>query len=238
MRKRFCMKHFFSIVLVTLLLMSCSNGQTPNSLSAKAFAEKLQEFPDAPIIDVRTAGEFSGGHLDRARNYDWNDPQFEHHIQTLDKSKPVFVYCLSGGRSSAAASNMRSNGFKEVYELEGGLMQWRSENLPLSTGPNVKSSGMTRAEFQEMIRSGQTTLVDFYAEWCVPCSKMEPYLREISADPKLQVKVIRINVDENQVLCQELGISSIPVLHIYKDRKITWTNTGFIEKEAVLKALE
>ncbi|WP_294679893.1 thioredoxin domain-containing protein [uncultured Fluviicola sp.] len=232
------MKQLFSIALVTLLLMSCSHSQTQNSLSAKAFAEKLKALPEAPVIDVRTAEEFSSGHLQNAVNYDWNGSQFEAQIKTLDKSKPVFVYCLSGGRSAAAASKMRADGFSEVYELEGGMMKWRNENLPETTNDQVSSTGMSEQDFQSLLNSDKTILIDFYADWCIPCKKMEPYLNDISKEQKNTLTLIRINVEENQELCQKLGISAIPVLQVYKNRKMTWTNTGFIEKETVLKALE
>jgi thioredoxin 1 len=231
------MKQFFSIALLTLLLIGCSNGQTQNTLSAKAFETKLKEVPEATILDVRTPAEFSNGHLNNALNYDWNGSQFDQQIKTLDKSKPVFVYCLSGGRSSAAASKMRSDGFKAVYELEGGLMRWRSENLPETTTNQVVSTGMTKQAFDALLISDKVILIDFYADWCVPCKKMEPYLKEISDELTNSVTVIRINADENQSLCKELGINAIPVLQVYKDQKMTWSNTGFIEKKAVLKHL-
>ena len=226
------------MALVTLLLMSCSHSQTQSSLSAKAFAEKLKALPEAPVIDVRTAEEFSSGHLKNAVNYDWNGSQFEEQIQTLDKSKPVFVYCLSGGRSAAAASKMRADGFKEVYEMEGGMMKWRNENLPETTNDQVSSTGMSEQDFQSLLNSDKIVLIDFYADWCVPCKKMEPYLNEISKEQKNTVTLIRINVEENQELCRKLGISAIPVLQVYRNKKMTWTHTGFVEKEPVLKALE
>ena len=135
---------------------------------------------------------------------------------------------------------MRSSGFTDVYEMEGGMMQWRSEKLPetRSSATKVTPSGMNRQAFDALINSDKTVLVDFYAEWCIPCKKMEPYLREISTDLKNTVVVIRINADENPDLCRELGINAIPVLQVYKNKKMTWTNTGFVEKEAVLKQLE
>lgn len=232
------MKKLLSITLLTLILISCSNGQTTGSLSASQFSAKLKELPDAPILDVRTPEEFSNGHLKNARNYDWNGAEFEQQIGSLDKSNPVFVYCLSGGRSAAAAGKMRADGFKEVYELEGGLMQWRSKNLPETTSNESLSKGMSKQDFEGLINSDKLVLIDFYADWCVPCKKMEPYLNEISTELKNMVTVIRINVDENQALCKELGISAIPVLQVYKNKKITWTNTGFIEKEEVLQHLK
>lgn len=232
------MKKILSIVFLTTVLLSCSNGQTQHTLSARTFAEKINELPNGTILDVRTPEEFSNGHLENALNYDWNGSEFEQQIASLDKSKPVFVYCLSGGRSSAAAGKMRSIGFKEVYELEGGIMQWRSQNLPETTNNQVSSTGMSEQSFQTLLDSDKLVLIDFYADWCVPCKKMEPYLNEISKEQKNTVTLVRINVEENQELCKKLGISAIPVLQVYKDKKMTWTNTGLVEKDEILKHLK
>lgn len=127
------------------LLFSCSNGQTQNSkLTATDFAEKIKKEPSIPVVDVRTPEEFSKGHIQNAKNIDWNGNDFQIKISKLDKSKPVFIYCLSGGRSSAAASQMRSDGFKEVYELSGGIMKWRAADLPETTDNTTSSSDMSK----------------------------------------------------------------------------------------------
>ena len=121
------MRKLLSIAFIAMLFYSCSNGQNNStyktSLSATEFASKIKELPPATILDVRTADEFSKGHLINALNYDWNGSEFDKQIAPLDKSKPVFVYCLSGGRSSSAASKMRSDGFAQVYEMDGGIMK-------------------------------------------------------------------------------------------------------------------
>ena len=202
------------------------------------FAEKLKEMPTATIIDVRTIDEFSKGHLANALNYDWNEIEFDKQISSLDKSKPVFVYCLSGGRSSSAASKMRSEGFKTVYELDGGIMKWRSANLPETTDITVKSDEMSKEEFDALLNTDKIVLIDFYADWCAPCKKMKPYLDEISKDMADKVVVIRINADDNQALCKELKIDALPVLQIYKNKNLNWINTGFIDKAEVLSKLQ
>lgn len=235
------MRKLFSIVLVAILFNSCTTGQTQNTntnLSATEFATKIKELPTAPIVDVRTPDEFSKGHLVNALNYDWNGSEFEKQIAPLDKSKPVFVYCLSGGRSSAAASKMRSDGFKEVYELSGGIMKWRGANLPETTDNIVVSNGMSRQQFDALINSDKLVLIDFYADWCAPCKKMKPYLEEISKDMADKVVVIRINADDNQSLCKELKIDALPVLQLYKNKTLSWSNNGFIEKAEVVKQLQ
>lgn len=228
---------FFTFAM--LLFIGCNQVQSQNtSLSAKEFAAKLKELPSAPIIDVRTVGEFSGGHIQNALNIDWNGDNFQTEVSKLDKSKPVFVYCLSGGRSSAAAAQMRADGFKQVYELTGGMMKWRAAGLPETTNSEApKSAGMTKAQFDSLIVSNKTVLIDFYADWCAPCKKMKPYLDEISKEMAANVVVIRINADDNAALCKELGVDALPVLQVYKKGKMTWSYKGYIGKEEVVKQL-
>jgi rhodanese-related sulfurtransferase len=120
------------LLFVIAFAAGCSQGQNKNVLAPQAFADKMKATTESTLIDVRTPEEFSEGHLAGARNYDWNGGHFEHQVMGLDKSKPVFVYCLKGGRSAAAASRLRDMGFKEVYELEGGTAKWQSAKLPLT----------------------------------------------------------------------------------------------------------
>ncbi len=127
-----------AIIAGVSTIYSCTNAQTltykPN-LTPIEFSEKIKSLPDAPIIDVRTPGEFAEGHLFNAMNYNWNGDSFDQQIAGLDKSKPVLVYCRSGSRSAAAATHMRELGFKEVYEMDGGFVSWRKADLPETTNP-------------------------------------------------------------------------------------------------------
>jgi len=237
------MTKYLSIILATVAIVfnSCTNGQsTPSgpSIPAIEFSKKIAELPDAPIIDVRTPGEFSQGHLQNAINYDISQSGFENQITSLDKSKPVLVYCLTGSRSTYAVRYMQSIGFKEVFELNGGMMKWRAANLPETTDKALASTGMSKQQFDNLLVTDKLVLIDYYADWCAPCKKMKPYLDEISRDMADKVVVVRINADESRALCKELKIDAIPVLQIYKNKTLIWTNTGFIEKEAVVKQLK
>lgn len=127
------MRKLFILLLISILVHGCATGQTKNGagkLSATEFSRKIDELSTELILDVRSPGEFSTGHLQNAINWDWNGSDFDKQLSTLDKSKPVFVYCQAGGRSSSAADKMRSVGFKQVYEMEGGIRKWREANLP------------------------------------------------------------------------------------------------------------
>lgn len=77
------------------------------------------------LVDVRTAREFGGGHIKGAKNFDLFSPaQFKTGFETLDKRKPVYVYCQSGGRSQKAARKLVGMGFEEIIDLAGGYGAW------------------------------------------------------------------------------------------------------------------
>lgn len=238
------MKKYIIIALsaFTIILNSCSTGQSQNSktnLTAVEFAEKIKNLPNAPIIDVRTPDEFSGGHLQNAQNIDVSGSDFQQQIETLDKSRPVFVYCLSGGRSASAATAMREAGFKEVYELDGGIMKWRGANLPETTSlATTKTTGMSKADYEKIFDTDKVVLVDFYADWCGPCKQMKPDIDAISNEMAEKVTVVRINADDNIELCKELKIDALPTLKVYKKKTLTWTNVGYIDRAGIVGQIQ
>lgn len=127
-----------AIVAAASSMLTFGYAQTTTSkskLSPLGFSEKMKALPSAPVLDVRTPAEFAEGHLTNALNYDWNGSAFDKQIAGLDKSKPVLVYCRSGSRSAAAAAHMRAIGFTEVYEMDGGFVDWRNANLPETKSP-------------------------------------------------------------------------------------------------------
>ena len=77
------------------------------------------------LVDVRTPAEFAAGHIPEAVNIDVRGENFESQVQsTLDKERPVAVYCRSGARSKTAARALTEKGFR-VYELNNGFMNWK-----------------------------------------------------------------------------------------------------------------
>ena len=85
------------------------------------------------ILDVRTPWEFSNEHIKGAKNLDLTDPDFEKKISELDKEKTTFIYCKSGIRSSKVMNLMRNSSFTHVYNIYGGLEEWKKQKLPIET---------------------------------------------------------------------------------------------------------
>ena len=130
------MKNFpiLSLLLLLFSFTACSSGNsaaTKNATDGKIaiadFKNKLANTPNAQLVDVRTPAEVSKGSLEGAVNIDFRSTDFATQINTLDKSKPVFIFCQSGGRSGKSYKKMKELGFSEVYDMEGGYGAWSNQ---------------------------------------------------------------------------------------------------------------
>jgi len=91
---------------------------------------------------------------------------------------------------------------------------------------------------QEVLKSDQPVLVDFWAPWCGPCQAMGPIIDELAKEFEGKAKVGKLNVDENSKIAEDFGIMSIPSLKIFKDGKVAQEFTGVQVKETLKNALE
>lgn len=229
------MKHCF-LLLLTIAMLVTARGQTV-SLPVQQFQKELAAPDPKTILDVRTPDEYTSGHLAGSVNINWNDSSFNEKAGLLSKDQPVYVYCLSGGRSAKAAAYLRSKGFKPVYEMEGGMLKWRAAKLPEEKTAAARGL-FSKTDFEKALQTDKLVLVDFYAEWCGPCKKMEPYLKEIARDKAATVTVLRIDIDKSPELADALKIDALPVLHIYKKGALQWSHLGYITKDKVLPNLK
>ena len=106
-----------------------ANEPSLKQISPQDFSAKLNE--DVVLIDIRTLDEFNAGHIAGAENLDFYSPQFSSNLDALDKDKTYLIYCRTSSRSSQALNMMRTLGFREVYELEGGIVSWSNHNFPV-----------------------------------------------------------------------------------------------------------
>ena len=189
------------------------------------------------VLDVRTDGEYKSGHIKNTLQADWNNKtQFNERIQYVDKDKPVYIYCLAGGRSAAAAGWMRKNGFNNVVELEGGINAWKKAEKPLEGASTEKQ--MTVEEYWVNIPKDKTTLVDFGAKWCPPCVKMEPVLEELQSTKDLNFLLIKVDGGIHTDVMNALNIEPIPFFIIYKNGKEVWRKQGMVSKEELLAQIK
>ena len=99
-------------------------GIIAKNVSAEEFKDLITGRADAILLDVRTPDEVAQGVIKNAANIDFYDGSFMTALDKLDKSKPVLIYCRSGRRSGVAMSKMSELGFTEIYNLQGGIIEW------------------------------------------------------------------------------------------------------------------
>jgi len=115
-------KNFMS--LISSIVSAVAGSNDVNNLTPDEFEEKFKD-KNCVVLDVRTRGEFSSGYIRGAKNINFLSANFRNEISKLDKNKTYLVYCASGGRSAAACKIMTDLGFKEVYNLKGGIYGWK-----------------------------------------------------------------------------------------------------------------
>ena len=222
------MKYFLSAFL--FMITACSlNGQQANAINPDAFL-KAMSAGKIQVLDVRTADEYKSGHINNALQANWLDKnEFNDRTSHLDKNKTVYIYCLSGGRSGAAAEVLRTKGYN-VINLEGGINAWKRESKPLvGVDPNAKQTSM--ASYEGQVRSTNIVLVDFGAEWCPPCKKMEPVLDAFMKQNNKKLTLVKTDGGIETALMKSLKVEALPTFILYKNGKEVKRKQGLVTQE-------
>jgi thioredoxin len=225
-----------SLILLSFLFISCQgqSSKSAQTIVVKLFAEKLKSTENPQLVDVRTPEEYRSEHISNAVNVNWNGSDFVTKVNTYDKSKAIFVYCKVGGRSGQAAAKLAELGFKEVYNLEGGIMKWNASG---NAKPSGKIIGICDQEYNELINSNNKVMIDFNAKWCAPCQKMKPYILKLQSEMADKIKIVPLDADENKTIVDFLKLDGLPVIIIYENGKEVWRNVGYISEEELRKHL-
>jgi thiol-disulfide isomerase/thioredoxin len=163
----------------------------------------------------------------------WNDnKEFTERVSSLDKNKPVYVYCMSGPRSQAAGEWLRNNGFTNVVELKGGFSNWKVTGKPSEGTPDTKQ--MTIEEYTQQITGKEYVLVDFGAEWCPPCKKMEPIIHEFTA-ANPGIFFFKIDGGIHTDVMKQLNAEGLPTFILLKNGQEVWRHKGILSKEELEK---
>lgn len=225
----------FTKQIVLLFFLTCSGHFFAQKIDLvpKSFQDSIQT-RQVQLLDVRTSNEYNQGHIAGALQADWNNfDQFKERVASLDKQKPLYIYCLAGSRSAAAQDWLTKEGFQTVINLRGGINSWKLEDLPLEGKKEVEQLSMN--EFMASLPADKTVLVDIGAEWCPPCKKMNPILDELSAEG---YSVIRVDGGSQTQLAKELGAAVFPTFISFRNGKEIKRSTGACSKEALKKLLE
>ena len=223
-------KFLFALGIANIFLACNSNAQQVN-LSVDEFQKAIAQ-SNIQLLDVRTPSEYQSGHLKGALLADWTNPnEFQTRAKALDKSKPVYTYCLSGGRSGAASEWLRQNGYT-AYNLSGGMSAWKRADKPVEQAVEVAQISME--EYLAQIPKDKTVLVDFGAVWCPPCKKMAPVLDSLVKTNGSQFLLVKIDGGQQTSICKQMNVDAFPTFIVYIQGKETWRKQGIVEAKELL----
>jgi len=120
------LKYILVVAFFTIFSCSLINNESINQMNSDELIEFI-ELNDAVLVDVRTEDEYNSGYIENSLNIDYFSNDFSLNADKLDKSTPIILYCRSGKRSSMSANKISKLGFKEIYNLEGGILEWIEE---------------------------------------------------------------------------------------------------------------
>jgi len=124
-------------IFLAISLIGCNNPKPSKTITKNGEinvvtpAEFKEKSISQTILDIRTPQEFASGHIEGAININLFDKTFETQLLKLDKTKPLFIYCRSGSRTSKASKKASNLGFEEVYDLQGGIIYWARNNYKI-----------------------------------------------------------------------------------------------------------
>lgn len=92
--------------------------------------------------------------------------------------------------------------------------------------------------FNTIINSDTPVLVDFYAEWCGPCKTLAPILETVKKEMGDAVKIVKIDVDKNQLLASNYQVRGVPTLLLFKNGKQVWRQSGVLQKNDLISVIK
>ena len=225
-----------TFIAIFISFFLCTFAQI-KTVSVEEFEKLLTNCKGEQLIDIRTPQEFEKYRIRSARNMDSRNTDFRKNIETLNKNKPVFIYCLSGARSKASLEVFQELGFKTVYDLGGGINAWSKAGMPIDQ--DLSGKGELSVQSYDSIVSGKGyVLVDFYAPWCKPCQKMLPVVQDLAKTYPDKFQLLTVDFDKNRLLSKEKNVKSVPYLVIFKDGKKIWEKLEETTREEILKVLK
>ncbi|WP_242529667.1 rhodanese-like domain-containing protein [Psychroflexus sp. ALD_RP9] len=125
------LRPFFILIFVLLQMTSCQKNTDVQLITPDEY-QRLNQLEDVQLIDVRSVEAFQDLHLKGAQNLVY-DAEFSKKIMKLDKSKPVAVYCKTGGLSKKCVEILKDSGFVKIFDLKGGLSKWKHSGISIDS---------------------------------------------------------------------------------------------------------
>ena len=126
------MIRYLTLLVLIVLCFSCNQKKYDEvELVTTEEMQELMKMENAQLIDIRTPKEYESGYIEGFQNIDYMSNSFDADVEKLDKTKPVLLYCRSGRRTAKCSAKLVEKGFVKIYDLKGGITQWKFKGLDL-----------------------------------------------------------------------------------------------------------
>jgi rhodanese-related sulfurtransferase len=211
-------------------------AETISPLKAYTLTQNNQRNPYFAIIDVRTAAEFTEEHIEGAINIDFRAETFSALLDILDKNKTYLIYCQAGSRSGKALNMMAELGFREVYNLAGGIDQWRVDGFAVVSQTNpVFAAEVTPEEASNLIRENKNNPDFVIIDLRTPAEFAEGHIENaVNTDytgPDFRNELDRLDKDKTYLVyyscaCDNVGQTTMTIMKELNFKNVFYMPTG------------
>jgi thioredoxin len=222
--------------ILVILFTACKNN-VGRKLDIDAF-NQIASNNNAQIIDLRPQAEFDSGHIVNAASFVSNSPELDAYIDMLYKDVPV---CLLGGSAednTELIEKLKSKGFKNINELNGGMLAWINAKLPVQKTMPKKIYPNDTISFDNAINGNKLVMVDFNATWCKPCKMMQPSIDRVHDERSDMVIVYSIDVDKFPQYNEKYQIKGIPLVMLFKNGKTLHRSEGLLDERKINELID
>lgn len=226
---------YCSIIFIIFFSCEVTDYQIKN-VEPKELNSNLSK--DITILDVRTPEEFKTGHIEGAININFYSKFFNKAVNKIDRKSSLYVYCKSGSRSEGAVKVLKRLGFKNIFNLKGGIQSWQSKGYNISTFTlKKKKPSVDLSNVLKEITQNKSVLISFNATWCKPCLIMKPVIESIKKEYS-NIKVISVDIDADKNIMNHYKVNNIPTFIGFYKSKEHFRHSGIIEKNDLIELLK
>lgn len=214
-------------------ITSAGQAQGLSGLEPDIFQRSLSNSTDIQLIDLRKESDFQEAHIRNAIYMDYEARDFDENVLSrVDKDRPLYLYCYTGTKAQNAGLYLKELGFKEIYYLKGGLINWITQSKPyISEKLNTEPiAAFTNHDLDKIIARNKNVFIFLSAPWCKYCKIMEPIVRENTGEV-FGIKLLKIDGSKELAIAERFQLTDTPTFVYFQNGKQVWRYSGEISED-------